>query len=75
MLEIKTKSPGRGTRALTVDQSISSTLLSFFFLFLVLFFETGFLCVALTVQELALVDQAGLELTEIQLPLTLECWD
>ena len=43
------------------------TFSSFFFSFLfcfVLFFKTGFLCVALTVPELAL-DQAGLELTEI----------
>ena len=32
-----------------------------------------FLCVALTVLELTL-DQAGLKLTEICLPLPLECW-
>ena len=39
----------------------------------VLFFETGFLCITvLAVLELAPVDQAGLELTEICLPL---CWD
>ena len=39
-------------------------------------FETGFLCVtALTVLELALVDQAVLELTEICLPLPPKCWD
>ena len=44
-----------------------------FFCF-VLFFPTGFLCVALEpVLELALVDQAGLELTG--LPLPPECWD
>ena len=41
-----------------------------------LFFETGFLCVALEpVLELGLVDQADLELTEILLPLPLKCWD
>jgi hypothetical protein len=34
------------------------------------FFETGFLCVALAVQELYSVDQAGLKLTEIHLPLS-----
>ena len=44
-------------------------------LFLFLFLETGF-CVALKpVLELALVEQAGLELTEICLPLPPECWD
>ena len=38
--------------------------------------EIGFLCVtALAVLELALVDKAGLELTEICLLLPLECWD
>ena len=43
-------------------------LFSFFFSFLpFLFFKTGFPCVtALTVLELALVDQAGLELTKIR---------
>ena len=34
-----------------------------------LFFETGFLCVVLTVLELVLYAKAGLELTEIHLPL------
>ena len=39
-------------------------------------FETGFLCVtAPDALELALVDQPGLELTEIPLPLPPECWD
>ncbi|KAM7331857.1 hypothetical protein ACRRTK_008565 [Alexandromys fortis] len=44
---------------------------------LVCFFETGFLCVALEpVLELALVlEQSGLEFTEISLPLTSKCWD
>ena len=47
-----------------------------FFLSFFLFFETGFLCVALEpVLELAIVDQAGLELREIHLPLPPECWD
>ena len=41
----------------------------------VLFFKMGFLCVALElVLELALIDQAGLELTEILLLLPPECW-
>ena len=40
------------------------------------FFETGFLCVTvLAVLELAFVDQAGLELTKIHLPLLPECSD
>ena len=40
------------------------------------FSQTGFLCVALEpVLELALVEQAGLKLTEIRLPLPLKCWD
>ena len=39
-------------------------------------FETGFLCVTvLFVLELALVDQAGLEITETCLPLPPKCWD
>ena len=49
-----------------------------FFVLFVLFSEIGFLCVTvLAVLELALVDQAGLKLTEIHLPLPLppECWD
>ena len=52
-------------------------LCSWLFLFcFVLFFETGFLRVtALAVLELALVDQAGLRLTEICLPLPPKCWD
>ena len=38
--------------------------------------EMGFLCVTvLAVLELALVDQADLELTEIHLPLPSRCWD
>ena len=39
------------------------------------FSKKGFLCVALAVLEVALVDQAGLELTEIRLSLPPECWD
>jgi hypothetical protein len=38
-------------------------------------FKTGFLCVALAVLELGSVDQDGLELTEIHLPLPPECRD
>ena len=37
--------------------------------------ETGFLCIALTVGGTHSVDRAGLELTEIFLPLPPECWD
>lgn len=36
--------------------------------------ETGFLCVALASLETHYVDQAGLELKEIQLPLLPKCW-
>ncbi|ERE73071.1 protein of unknown function DUF1725 containing protein [Cricetulus griseus] len=35
----------------------------------------GFSVALETVLELALVDQTGLELTEIRLPLPPECWD
>ena len=43
-----------------------------YFLF---FFKTGFLCVTiLAVPELAIVDEAGLKLIEIPLPLPPECW-
>ena len=47
-------------------------------LFFVLFFvfsRQGFSVGLEPVLELALVDQAGLELTEIRLPLPPECWD
>jgi hypothetical protein len=37
--------------------------------------KTGFLCIALAVLELAFVDQAVLERTEICLFLPLKCWD
>jgi hypothetical protein len=47
-----------------------SVLLLFFFILFCFVFETRVLCVAL-----ADLDQAGLELTEIQLHLPLECWD
>ena len=43
-------------------------------LLLLLLFETRFLCVtALAVLELFFVDQAGLKLTEIHLPLSPKC--
>ena len=45
------------------------------FLFLFLFLRQGFPVALEHVLELALVDQAGLELTEITLPLSPECWD
>ena len=38
------------------------TMARSFCLFVCLFFETGFLCIALAVLELTFVDQAGLEL-------------
>ena len=48
---------------------------NFIFFILFCFVETGFLSVALVpAVELALVDQAGLKLTEIWLPLPPECW-
>ena len=40
------------------------------------FFKTGFLCVTvLAVLELVVANQAGLELTEIRLPLPPKGWD
>ena len=46
------------------------------FIYLFWFFKTGFLCViVLGALELALIDQAGLKLREICLPLPPECWD
>ena len=39
------------------------------------FLRQGFFVVLEPVLELALVDQSGLELTEICLPLPPECWD
>ena len=39
------------------------------------FSRQGFSVVLEPVLELTLVDQAGLELTEIRLPLPLKCWD
>lgn len=45
-----------------------------FFLFLLFFFGTGFLCVTvLFVLELALLDQADIKLREIHLSLPPEC--
>ena len=39
------------------------------------YFRQGFSVLLELVLELALVDHAGLKLTEIRLPLTPECWD
>ena len=39
------------------------------------FSRQGFSVALGPVPELVLVDQAGLELTEIHLPLSPECWD
>ena len=47
----------------------------FFVLFFVFILRQGFSVALEPVLELALVDQAGLELTEICLPLPPECWD
>jgi hypothetical protein len=41
----------------------------------VLLFESGSLYAALAVLKLISVDQAGLQFTEIFLPLSPECWD
>ena len=48
---------------------------NFFCLFGFGFSRQGLSVVLEPVLELALVDQAGLELTEIRLPLSPECWD
>ena len=45
---------------------------TFFFFY---FSRQGFSVALEPVLELALVDQAGLELTKIHLPLPPECWD
>ena len=60
----------------TFNKSESHFVLLVLFCFALLF-NTGFLCVALAVLELrtGTVDQVGLELTEICLPLPPECWD
>ena len=50
-------------------------LLLFFFFFFFGFSRLGFSVVLEPVLELALVDQAGLKLTAICLPLPPECWD
>ena len=47
-------------------------LLAFLFLF---FFEIGFLCGFGACPGTHSVDQAGLKLTEICVPLPTECWD
>ena len=48
----------------------------FVFLFcFVLFWRQGFSVALERILELALIHQAGLELTEIRLPLPPECWD
>ena len=49
-----------------------------FIIYLFIYFgfsRQGFSVTLEPVPELALVDQAGLKLTEICLPLPLECWD
>jgi hypothetical protein len=54
---------------------ISSTQVTYDRFIYFVFSRQGFSCVALAVLELNSVDQAGLELTEICLPLPPECWD
>ena len=39
------------------------------------FFKTGFLCSFGACPGASAIDQAGLELTEIHLPLPFKCWD
>ena len=48
---------------------------NFDFCFVFFFSRQGFSVALEPVLELALVDQAGLELTKIHLPLPPECWD
>ena len=64
----------------TGDCSTSETTLYYFTkrlrgTFFFGFLRQGFSVALEAVLELALVDQAGLELTEIRLPLPPECWD
>jgi hypothetical protein len=47
----------------------------YYVLLLLVFLETGFLFVALTILETLFVDQAGHQLTEIHLSLVPMCWD
>ena len=61
---------------LPLNTFFSKTLLFFlFFFFPFFFFKTGFLCSFGACPGTYLVDQAGLELTEICLSLPPECWD
>ena len=54
----------------------SQTFFFYFFNFFIFYFSSQGFSVALEpVLELALVDQAGLELTKIRPPLPPECWD
>ena len=57
------------------ETSISFFFILFYFILFFGFLRQGLSVVLEPVLELALVDQAGLELTEIQLPLSHECWD
>ena len=58
-----------------VDLSVFQYQILSFFFFFSRFFKTGFLCVALAILELALIDQVGLRLIEICLLLPPVCWD
>ena len=62
--------------SLQFTQESQTFFFYYFFNFFIFYFSRQGFSVALEpVLELALVDQAGLELTEIRLPLPPECWD
>ena len=80
----------KSCRKLTIQSSVSVSMVTYiasagchfalfcfvFFLFVCFVFEIGFLrVIVLDVLEWALVNQAGLELTKIYLPLLSKCWD
>ncbi|KAL6051370.1 hypothetical protein STEG23_036357, partial [Scotinomys teguina] len=60
---------------LTVDQAELDLTDSPVYVSSALGLKTGFICVALAILKDSFVDQAGLELTEISLPLPLEYRD
>ena len=62
--------------SLQFTQESQTFFFFYFFNFFIFYFSSQGFSVALEpVLELALVDQAGLELTKIHLPLPPECWD
>ena len=65
-------------RYLTLVMGRTRTSIFAFVFVILLFFQDRVFhcgCVVLAVLELALVEQAGLQLTEIHLPLPLEFWE